>query len=83
LRKGFGNINSSFSLPRADKVLCMMDVGRGELSRTTTKGFIEMRTMLRAKPRDCGNVITSRSCNIAKCEASIKQGKDAILVCRG
>jgi hypothetical protein len=46
--KRFGHTNSSFSLARADKVLCMMNVCRGELSRMTTKGFIEVRMMLRA-----------------------------------
>jgi hypothetical protein len=36
--------------------------------------------MLRVKLRDCGNAITSRSCNIGSCKASIKQKKDVILV---
>jgi hypothetical protein len=39
---GFGYTNSSFSLPRADKVSCRMNVYRGELSRMTSKGFIEV-----------------------------------------
>ena len=57
-----------------------MNVYRGELNRMTTKGFIEVRIMLRVKPRECGNAITSRSCKIASCKVSIKQKKDVILV---
>jgi hypothetical protein len=72
MEKGFCYTNSSFSLSRADKVLSTMNVYRGELNRMTTKGFIEVRIMPRVKPRDCGNAITSRSCNIASCKVSIK-----------
>jgi hypothetical protein len=70
---GFGHIDNSFSLSRADMVSYTMNVHREELSRMTTKGFMEVRMMLRAKPRDCSNGITSRSCNIASCKAIIKQ----------
>jgi hypothetical protein len=72
MEKGFGYTNSSFSLFRADKVLSMMNVYRGELNRMTTKRFIEVQIILRVKPRDCGNAITSRSCKIASCKVSIK-----------
>jgi hypothetical protein len=40
--KGFGYINSSFSLFRADKVSFRMNIYREELSRITSKGFIEV-----------------------------------------
>ena len=60
-------------------MLCMVDVGREKFGTTTTNSLKEMRTMLRAKPRDCANAMTSRCCNMASCIASIKQGKDMIL----
>jgi hypothetical protein len=63
--KGFGHINSSVNLPRADEVLCMAYVGRRKLGRTTTKRLREVRAMFRAKPRDSTKAITSRGCNVA------------------
>jgi hypothetical protein len=77
--KDLGHINSYVNLPRADKVLCMMNVGRRKLGRTTTKRLRKMRTMFRVKPRDCANAMASRSCNIASCMANIKQRKDVVL----
>ena len=75
-------MHSSVSLPRADETLCMMNIGRRKLGRTTTKGLKEVRTMLRAKLRDYSNAMTSRSCNMDSCIASIKQGKDMVLAGR-
>src|SRR5437016_2156153 len=59
-----GHINSSVSLPRADKALCMANICRGELKETTTKRLGEVRTMFRTKPRDCVNTMASGSCNM-------------------
>jgi len=39
--KGFGDLNSILSLPGGDEVDSMMSVGRGELGRTTTQGFLK------------------------------------------
>src|SRR5215471_3715668 len=61
----------------------MVNVGRGQFGRMPTKGLGEVREMLRAKPRDSTNPIASRSCNMTSCIASLKQGKDMILVGRG
>ena len=81
--KGFGNFNSCFCLPRADKTLCMMDVCWGKLGGATTRRFIEVRTVFRVKPRDGTKTIYSRSCNILGRMASIKQRKDVLLASRG
>ena len=36
-----------FSLPRGNKVDCMMDIGWGEFDRITTRGLGEVREMFR------------------------------------
>ena len=82
ISKGLGHIHSSVNLPRADEALCMTDVDRGKLGRTTTKGLREMRAIFRAKLRDCANAINSGSCNMASCIARIKQGEDMVLASR-
>jgi hypothetical protein len=78
--KCFGNIHSSISLPRADKTLCMTDVGWGKLGRTTTKRLREVRAMFRMKLRHCTKAILGSSCYLGGCMASIKQSKDMVLV---
>src|SRR5204863_7394201 len=78
--KGLGHIHSCVNLSRANETLCMTNVGSGKLGRTSTKGLRKVRTMFRLKPRDSANAMTSRSCNMASCIASIKQGKDMDLV---
>jgi len=60
--KGFGNIHSSVSLLRADKALCMANVGWGKLRRTTITRLKKVRMMFRAKLRDCTKAIGSTSC---------------------
>jgi len=60
--KGLGHIHSSISLPRADKSLCMAYVGWGELGRTTTTRLRKVRTIFRAKLRDCTKAIRSTGC---------------------
>jgi hypothetical protein len=55
----------------------------GTVGSPTTKGFREVRMVLRVNPRDCVNAMTSIGCNIVDCMASIKHGKDVILAGRG
>ena len=56
---GFGHINSSRSLSRANKVDCMVNIGRGKFRRMTSNRFREVRVMFRMKLRDGTNAITS------------------------
>jgi hypothetical protein len=63
ISKSFSHIHSCISLSRADKMLCIADIGRGKLRRATTKGLKEVRMIFRAKPRDSTNTMGSRGCN--------------------
>jgi len=71
--ESLSHIHSCISLPRADKTLCMTDVGWGKLSRATTQRLGEVRAMFRAKPRDSTKTMASRSCNTLSSMARIKQ----------
>jgi hypothetical protein len=60
----------------------MMDIGGGKLLWTTTSGFLKLRTLFGAEPRDGGEVDTSSRGNRTSRMTSIKHGKNAVLLSR-
>jgi len=78
--KGFGDINSSRSLSRTDKMDCMMNIGGGKYRRMTSNRLREMRAVFRVKHRDGTNTMTCRRCYVGSRMTSIKHRKDSVLL---
>src|SRR5277367_7027332 len=74
--KWFGELGSILCLPRIDKMLSMVYVGRRKLGRMTLKRLLEGRAMLFMDPRDSTRANTSRLSSCIAIFARIKGRED-------